>query len=235
MENTCIDDRVLIVLDPVTGAFKGAHRDRVYQITDLGTVVAHAQKSGEALTEGVFAALLPDRDALMAQVAALTDERDAAVAARDAAVAAKIVVDVERDAALAQVAALEARIAGTPPADLPGYAAWKRRQVAYGGAVVAPGVVVDSSPEGAAMLTALIESFERGYVSQPVDFRAVTDWVSMDLAVAQAVAAAVAQHVQQCFSLHKALDAAIEAGSITAIAEIDHPTAVGLADWPANA
>lgn len=57
----------------------------------------------------------------------------------------------------------------------------------------------------------------------------------MDLAKAHVAAATVAQHVQQCFSLHKAIDAALAAGTITSTAEIDSPSIVGLAAWPENA
>lgn len=119
--------------------------------------------------------------------------------------------------------------AQTVPDDLYGYANWKRRTVAYGGAVLYPGVVVDTSPEGQAMLTGVIESIERGYVTAPIDFKTGAGWMKVDLTALHAVATAVARHVQASFSAQSDIDSKIGSGEITTKDEID------LYAWTPNA
>lgn len=74
---TCIDDRITLVLVPDTGAFKGAHRDRVFEVRDGDTVLGHKQQGGESLTAETLAGILPDVASALAQISALTSERDA--------------------------------------------------------------------------------------------------------------------------------------------------------------
>jgi len=109
---TCIDDRLTLVLDPTNGAFKGAHRDRVFEVRDGDEVLGVRQKSGEPITAATLATVLPDASALLAQILALTAERDAAVTARDVAEQARDAAVSERDALQAQIDATSAAVDG---------------------------------------------------------------------------------------------------------------------------
>lgn len=78
-KNTYIE-RVLIALNP-DGSFKGAHQESLRVITDdAGTVLGATQLGAVALTAESLALALPAQGALLAQLAAITAERDALIA-----------------------------------------------------------------------------------------------------------------------------------------------------------
>lgn len=104
-------ERVLIVLD-MDGSLKGAHAESLTTISDGDIVLAVTQEPAAPLTAQALAGVLPDRAALLAQVQALTVERDAALASRAQA-------EQERDQLAAQVAAVQgagASVDGVPVA-----------------------------------------------------------------------------------------------------------------------
>ena len=78
-KNTYIE-RVLIALNP-DGSFKGAHQESLQVITDdAGAVLGATQLGAVALTAESLALALPAQGALLAQLAAITAERDALIA-----------------------------------------------------------------------------------------------------------------------------------------------------------
>ena len=73
-KNTHIE-RVLIVLNP-DGSFKAAHQESLTTIKDGDTVLASVQEPATALTAEALAQALPSQGAILAQLAAVTAERD---------------------------------------------------------------------------------------------------------------------------------------------------------------
>ena len=78
-KNTHIE-RVLIVLNP-DGSFKAAHQESLSIIKDGDTVLASVQEPPTALTAEALAQALPSQGVLLAQLAAVTAERDKLLAA----------------------------------------------------------------------------------------------------------------------------------------------------------
>ena len=78
-KNTHIE-RVLIVLDP-DGSFKAAHQESLSIIKAGGTVLASVQEPATALTAEALSQALPSQGAILAQLAAVTAERDKLLAA----------------------------------------------------------------------------------------------------------------------------------------------------------
>lgn len=66
---------------------------------------------------------------------------------------------------------------------------------------------------------------------ETVDFKAESGWVSLTLVELQAIACAIARHVQACFTAerrhHDAIQALVEAGDVTALAAYNVEV-----DWP---
>lgn len=73
-KNTHIE-RVLIVLNP-DGSFKAAHQESLSIIKDGDTVLASVQEPATALMAEALSQALPTQGALLAQLAAMTVERD---------------------------------------------------------------------------------------------------------------------------------------------------------------
>ena len=73
-KNTHIE-RVLIVLNP-DGSFKAAHQESLSIIKAGGTVLASVQEPATALTAEALSQALPSQGAILAQLAAVTAERD---------------------------------------------------------------------------------------------------------------------------------------------------------------
>lgn len=76
---TTYTERVLIVLNP-DGTLKGAHSEAVEIVRDGDEVLSAKQVPAAPIDATALASVLPDQAALVAQVAALTAERDALVA-----------------------------------------------------------------------------------------------------------------------------------------------------------
>lgn len=98
---------------------------------------------------------------------------------------------------------------------------WERET---GGITLPGGVRVGTSIEDQNRITSVIANAQLAGVST-VDFKAATGWATLTLAEVQAIAAAIAAHVQACFSAervhHEAIDAladlaAVQAYDITA-------------------
>ena len=126
------------------------------------------------------------------------------------------------------IAAYEPPPAPPPPsaADLKAAAAAKRWQVETGG-VVAGGMPIDTSRASQAMISGA-HAYIQAQPSATVDFKAASGWVTLDAAAVTTIALAVAGHVQSCFGVERLVEAALDAGTITTLAEID------AADWPSN-
>lgn len=86
----------------------------------------------------------------------------------------------------------------------------KRWQVETGGITLPNGVHVATGIDDQNRITSVIANAELAGVSS-VDFKAASGWVSVTVAELKAVAAAIALHVQQCFTAermhHEAIDA----------------------------
>lgn len=115
-----------------------------------------------------------------------------------------------------------------PIPELLAYVNERRKAVAYGGCEVMPGVVVDSSADGQAMLTGVVQSFERGFITEPISFRAVNGWIDLTYQMALGAAAAVAQHIQKAFASQKAVEARIESGELITIPAVDAAFVAGM-------
>ena len=103
---------------------------------------------------------------------------------------------------------------------------WERET---GGITLPGGVRVGTSIEDQNRITSVIANAQLAGVST-VDFKAATGWVTLTLAEVQGIAAAIAVHVQACFSAERAHHEAIEAlMSIEALQAYDVT-----AGWPAT-
>lgn len=86
----------------------------------------------------------------------------------------------------------------------------KRWQIETGGLTLPSGVHVATGIDDQNRITSVIANAELAGV-EVVDFKAASGWVSVTVAELKAVAAAIALHVQQCFTAermhHEAIDA----------------------------
>lgn len=86
----------------------------------------------------------------------------------------------------------------------------KRWQIETGGLTLHTGVHVATGIDDQNRITSVIANAELAGV-ESVDFKAASGWVSISVADLKAVAAAIALHVQQCFTAermhHEAIDA----------------------------
>lgn len=87
---------------------------------------------------------------------------------------------------------------------------YKRWEVETGGVTLPTGVHVATGIDDQNRITSVITNAELAGV-EVVDFKAASGWVSITVAELKAVAAAIALHVQQCFTAervhHEAIDA----------------------------
>lgn len=104
------------------------------------------------------------------------------------------------------------------------YAADKRGRVETGGIVV-NGAAIDTSRDSQAMISGAF-AYSQANPDKLIKFKAASGWTTLDAATVAAIATAVGDHVQACFAAEEEVAAAIEAGAITSIEEID------AADWP---
>lgn len=113
-------------------------------------------------------------------------------------------------------------INSTYPATIPNliaYAANKRYSLETGGMTI-NGVTVDTSRDSQTMINgAYIYMTTSGATT--ISYKANSGWITIDAATVKAIALAIGQHVQTCFNSEKAIDDAINAGTITTFAEID--------------
>lgn len=110
------------------------------------------------------------------------------------------------------------------PLSLVDYAANKRWQVETSG-IVLNGVAIDTSRDSQAMITGAY-AWSQANPSSTIQFKAASGFVTLDDATMAAIATAVGAHVQACFAVEAGVQAAITAGSITTIEQID------AAGWP---
>lgn len=86
----------------------------------------------------------------------------------------------------------------------------KRWQIETGGLTLPNGVHVATGIDDQNRITSVIANAELAGVSS-VDFKAASGWVSVTVAELKAVAAAIALHVQRCFTAERAHHEAIDA------------------------
>lgn len=86
----------------------------------------------------------------------------------------------------------------------------KRWEVETGGITLPNGVHVATGIDDQNRITSVVANAERAGVVE-VDFKAPSGWIRITLAELQAVAVAVALHVQACFSAERAHHEAIDA------------------------
>ena len=88
----------------------------------------------------------------------------------------------------------------------------KRWEVETGGITLPSGVRVATGIDDQNRITSVVANAERAGLEQ-VDFKAADGWAKVTLAELQAIATAVALHVQACFSAervhHEAIDALV--------------------------
>lgn len=114
-----------------------------------------------------------------------------------------------------------------PPtkADLKAYAASRRWAVETGGISVA-GAAIQTDRASQAMITGAF-AYAQVNPSASIAYKAADGFVTLSAAEVAAIANAVGAHVQDCFAVEASVVDAIDAGSITTIAEIDGVS------WPA--
>ena len=120
-----------------------------------------------------------------------------------------------------------ALLAGPSKAQLVAHAADKRWSVETGGVTIA-GSRIDTSRDSQSMIAGVYAYITTSGAAS-VSFKAASGWVTMDAAMVKAVALAVGAHVQAAFAVEQAVDAQIDAGTVTTTAGID------AAPWPPNA
>ena len=106
-------------------------------------------------------------------------------------------------------------------------AASKRWTVQSGG-ITLNGAQIDTSTDSLALITGAIESLERGWTTAPIRFKAKNAWLDLSLVDLQGAAAAVSQHVQNCFSAEAAVVTKINNDTYTTVAAVN-----GASEWPA--
>lgn len=99
-----IDHRVLIVLEPDTGALRGAHSDKLIAVYDGEQQIAVKPENGVPIDDSDLAAVLPSQSSLAVRVQRLTDQladmtadRDTHRTARETAEAQVASLTTERD------------------------------------------------------------------------------------------------------------------------------------------
>jgi len=80
IQKTSYIERVLIALHP-DGSIKGAHQESLLVVKDGETVLSTTQLGAVGLTAEALALALPTQGALLAQLAAVTAERDSLLTA----------------------------------------------------------------------------------------------------------------------------------------------------------
>ncbi|GAA6121441.1 DUF4376 domain-containing protein [Acidovorax sp. FG27] len=125
-------------------------------------------------------------------------------------------------------AAESAELLAAQKAALTGAATAKRWEVETGGVTFPDGTRVSSTTEDQNRITTVIANAALAGVTT-IDFKAASGWVSLTLAELQGVAAAIALHVQACFSAERAHHKAIEA--LTTLAQAQAYDIHG--GWPA--
>lgn len=85
-----------------------------------------------------------------------------------------------------------------------------RWKVETGGITLPSGVAVATAIDDQNRITSVVANAERAGLDE-VDFKSAQGWVKITLAELQAIAAAVARHVQACFSAERAHHEAIDA------------------------
>ncbi|AHD03100.1 DUF4376 domain-containing protein [Leisingera methylohalidivorans] len=92
-----------------------------------------------------------------------------------------------------------------------------------GGITLQDGTTLPSDEVTARKLTSAVTSLQNGMVSEPVAWKFPGGWQDLTQAQIEAAAAAVAQHVQACFSAERAVHQQIEALSDADLAGFDVP------------
>lgn len=106
-------------------------------------------------------------------------------------------------------------------AALRAYAAAKRWRIETGGMVSNTFGAMPTDRETRGLLGDIIQSIDLGITTAPIRFKSATGFVSLDRTALVAMAAEIAEHVQDAFDAEDAIFADIEAETITTTAEID--------------
>lgn len=101
------------------------------------------------------------------------------------------------------------------------YATQRSWQKRVAGLTLPNGVRVDTSADSLTMIQGAVQSLERGYISEPVAFCALSGPVQATLADLKGVWAAIAAFTEASFAARSACFAAIDAGTITTSAQVD--------------
>ena len=107
-----------------------------------------------------------------------------------------------------------------PPVDLHAYAASRRYAVETGGLTVA-GVRVRTDRESQGLVTGAYVRAQGKAADAVISFKANGAWVKMPAAQVVVLGDAIGDHVQACFDAEEALDAAISAGTVTTMGQVD--------------
>lgn len=109
------------------------------------------------------------------------------------------------------------------------YAADKRYAVETGGTRLPNGLAVATDRVTQNALDRTINALERGFASEPVQWKGATGWIPLTKTDLLGLAAAMTAHVQEAYAAEKTVSDGIEAGTITTTAQIE------AAGWPSNA
>lgn len=90
-----------------------------------------------------------------------------------------------------------------------------------GGVTLPDGTTLPTDEGSARKLTSAVTSLQNGMVTAPVAWKFPSGWQDLTQAQIEAAAAAVAQHVQSCFSAERAVSGQIDALSDADVAGFD--------------
>lgn len=105
------------------------------------------------------------------------------------------------------------------PIGLLSYAAQKRWEKETGGIEV-NGQFIDTSRESQSMITGAY-AYSQANPAEMIQFKAASDWVTLDAPTMAVIATAVGAHVQACFALEATVASQIADNTITTTGEID--------------
>lgn len=110
-----------------------------------------------------------------------------------------------------------------PPVDLKALAADKRFRVETAGAVFNGGTI-DTSRESQAMITSAVVYLTNNPDAGSVKFKAVSGWITLNRATMLAIGIAIGARVQALFAVEEAVDADIDANTVTTAEQVENDT-----------
>jgi hypothetical protein len=94
---------------------------------------------------------------------------------------------------------------------------WQKQQLPM---TLPDGTIIDATEASKTKIDQALRVLEKGWTAS-IDFKAENGWITVDLAALTTVAQALVSREQALFTTEKAIEAAIDAGSVTTTAGVD--------------